>query len=49
MGKEFSRPYLEKTDHKKRLVEWFKMYALSSNPTTAKKKKKKERTLSFPY
>jgi hypothetical protein len=41
MGKEFSRPYLEKTDHKKRLVEWFKHKALSSSPSTAKKKGKR--------
>jgi hypothetical protein len=31
------RPYLEKTHHKKRLVEWLKEKALSSNPGTAKK------------
>jgi hypothetical protein len=31
------RPYLEKTFHKKRLVKWLKVYALSSSPSTAKK------------
>jgi hypothetical protein len=35
------RYYLKKTLHKKRLVEWLKVQALSSNPTTAKKKKKR--------
>jgi hypothetical protein len=35
-----NRPYLEKTHHKKGLVEWLKVKALSSNPSTAKKKKK---------
>jgi hypothetical protein len=32
-----SRFYLEKTHHKKGLVEWLKAQALSSNPSTAKK------------
>jgi ribosomal protein S21 len=31
---------LKKTHHKKGLVEWLKVYALSSNPSMAKKKKK---------
>jgi hypothetical protein len=31
----------KKTLHKKGLVEWLKVYALSSNPITSKKKKKK--------
>jgi hypothetical protein len=31
---------LKKTHHKKGLVEWLKVEALSSNPNTAKKKKK---------
>jgi hypothetical protein len=35
------RPYLEKTHHKKGLVEWLKCEALSSNPSIAKKEKKK--------
>jgi hypothetical protein len=35
------RPYLEKTLHKKGLVEWFKVNALSSNPSTTKKKKER--------
>jgi hypothetical protein len=30
----------QKTQHKKGMVEWFKMLALSSNPITTKKKKK---------
>jgi hypothetical protein len=25
LGKQFSRPYLEKTHHKKELVEWLKV------------------------
>jgi hypothetical protein len=32
------RPYLEKSLHKEGLVEWLKVKALSSNPSTAKKK-----------
>jgi hypothetical protein len=32
------RPYLKKTHHKKRMVEWLKAQALSSNPSTKKKK-----------
>jgi hypothetical protein len=35
------RPYLEKPFIKIRLVEWLKVKALSSSPSTAKKKKKK--------
>jgi hypothetical protein len=42
-GKQFTRPYLEKTHHKKGLVEWLKVLTLSSNPRTIKKKKKKSR------
>jgi hypothetical protein len=37
------RPYLKKTHYKKGLVEWFKVKALSSNPSTAKKKKSLEK------
>jgi hypothetical protein len=33
---------LKKTHHKKVLVEWLKVKALSSNPTTEKKKKTKK-------
>jgi ribosomal protein S21 len=35
------RPYLRKTHHKEKkgLVEWLKVYTLSSSPSTAKKKK----------
>jgi hypothetical protein len=32
------RPYLKKIHHKKGLMEWLKVKALSSNPRTAKKK-----------
>jgi hypothetical protein len=35
------RPYLEKPFTKIGLVEWLKMKALSSSPSTSKKKKKK--------
>jgi hypothetical protein len=31
------RPYIEKTHHTRGLVEWLKVKALSSNPSTAKK------------
>jgi hypothetical protein len=42
--KQFMRPHLEKTHHKKGLVEWVKVYALSSNPSTTRgKERKKER------
>jgi hypothetical protein len=34
------RPYLEKPFTKIGLVEWLKVKALNSSPTTAKKKKK---------
>jgi hypothetical protein len=37
-GKQFARPYLEKANHKKRLMEWLKVEALSSNPSTKKDK-----------
>jgi hypothetical protein len=37
--KQCVRPYLEKTHHKKGLVEWLKVEALSSNSSTARKKK----------
>jgi hypothetical protein len=40
-GKQFMRPYLEKTFSKKELVEWLKVKFLSSSPSTQKKKKKK--------
>jgi hypothetical protein len=33
------RPHLEKTLHKKGLVEWLKIQALCSSPSTSKKKK----------
>jgi hypothetical protein len=32
------RPYLEKNLHKKGMVEWLKVKALSSSPSTGKKK-----------
>jgi hypothetical protein len=34
-----SRPYLEKIHHKKGLMEWLKVKALSPSPSTEKKKK----------
>jgi hypothetical protein len=34
--------YPGKNHHKKGLVEWFKVSALSSNPSAAKKKKKSD-------
>jgi hypothetical protein len=36
-GKQFMKPYFKKTHHKKGLVEWLKVLALSSNPNTTKK------------
>jgi hypothetical protein len=36
------RPYPEKTLHKKELVEWLKVQALSSSTSTTKRKKKFE-------
>jgi hypothetical protein len=41
------RPYLKKTHHRKGLVEWLKVKALSSNPSTAKKKKKRYVIMSY--
>jgi hypothetical protein len=38
------RPYLEKPFTKIGLVEWLKVKALSSTPSTAKKKKKKKKS-----
>jgi hypothetical protein len=39
LGKQLTRPYLEKSQHKTGLVEWpSKCEALSSSPSTAKKK-----------
>jgi hypothetical protein len=35
------RPYPEDTHHKKGLPEWLKVKALSSSPSTRRKKKKK--------
>jgi hypothetical protein len=40
LGKQFMRPYLGKPFTKIGLVEWLKVKALSSNPSTANKKKK---------
>jgi hypothetical protein len=37
-GNSSVRPYLEKTHHKKGLVEWLKVKALSSSPSTENKK-----------
>jgi hypothetical protein len=45
----FTRPYLEKPFTKiGLLVEWLRVKALSSNPSTTKKKRKKETTDSLP-
>jgi hypothetical protein len=47
----FERPYLEKPFTKIELVEWLKVKALSSSPSTAKKKKKRKiqgNVLFFP-
>jgi hypothetical protein len=38
------RPYLENTHHKKNLVEWLTEKALSSNPSTTKKKEQIEKS-----
>jgi hypothetical protein len=38
------RPYVEKPFTKIGLVEWLKVKALSSSPSTAKQKRKKEST-----
>jgi hypothetical protein len=38
-GKQFKRPNLEKPFTKIGLVEWLKVTALSSSPSTKKKKK----------
>jgi hypothetical protein len=38
-GKYFMKPYLKKPFTKIRLVEWLKVKALSSSPSTTKKKK----------
>jgi hypothetical protein len=42
-----TRSYLENTHHKKGLEWWLKVLAMSSNPSTAKKKKKDLVQLSF--
>jgi hypothetical protein len=44
------RPYLEKIHHKKELVEWLKVQALSSSPSTTKNKEinKKLHSKSIP-
>jgi hypothetical protein len=39
LGKQFAIPYLEKTHHTKRARGVLKVQALSSSPSTAKKKK----------
>jgi hypothetical protein len=43
------RPYLEKTHHKKGLVEWLKVMALSSNPSITKKRKEKGTVVFYSY
>jgi hypothetical protein len=42
------RPYLKNTHHKKGLVEWLKVKALSSNPSTSRKKKEIKKKLKIP-
>jgi hypothetical protein len=39
----FKKPFTKKNQTKKGLVEWLKVKALRSSPSTPKKKKKKER------
>jgi hypothetical protein len=43
------RPYLEKTHHKKGLVEWLKAKALSSSLSTTKKKKEEEESRNVNF
>jgi hypothetical protein len=43
LGKEFVRPYLKKAHHKNGLVEWLKVKALSSNPSTSHRHTKKDK------
>jgi hypothetical protein len=46
--REFARLYLEKNFHKKGLVEWLKVYVLSSSPSTAKQNKtQKQKSLNY--
>jgi hypothetical protein len=40
--KKLVRPYLEETLHKNGPVEWLKVQALSSNPSTGKNTNKKQ-------
>jgi hypothetical protein len=42
LGKYLERSYLKNTHYKKVVVEWLKIKALSSRPSTEKKKKKKQ-------
>jgi hypothetical protein len=39
LGKEFSRPYLKKTHHKKGLVEWLKCRPSVQTPIPQKRKR----------
>jgi hypothetical protein len=58
LDKEFQRPSIKNTQQKTGLTEWFKLYsiqlvqfkyeALSSNPSTAKKKKTPKATTKNP-
>jgi hypothetical protein len=45
------RPHLEKTHHKNELLEWLKVKALSSNPSTGKKvlNVNKFKLINFPF
>jgi hypothetical protein len=48
-GKQFTRPYLENTLHKEGLVEWLKVKALNSSPSTAKQSKTKQQKNKIPF
>jgi hypothetical protein len=39
----FAAPYLKKAHHKNGLVEWLKVKALSSNPSTSHRHTKKDK------
>jgi hypothetical protein len=45
--KQFARPYLEKNPHKKGLVKWLKVWALSLSPSSEKKKTESQSYCGF--
>jgi hypothetical protein len=47
LGKEFTRPYLEKPFTKIGLVGWLKVKALCSSPSTGKNRKKRPREIEM--